>query len=203
MEKLLDTLASGIHDARNQLMIAESQLSERERQHGIDLGEARQAIENAAGRLTRLLAAYRLMQHDVRLALQPCRIDELCSEAALTQRHLFHASGLKLTVNCQVFDEWVCARDLVADMLNNALQNACRHARSEVRLNADIVADGLCLRIADDGPGFTELPPQTTGSGLLLAARLAELHRRGERQGRLELANGGPLGGAVFALTLP
>lgn len=203
MEKLLDTLASGIHDARNQLMIAESQLSERERQHGIDLGEARQAIENAAGRLTRLLAAYRLMQHDVRLALQPCRIDELCSEAALTQRHLFHASGLKLTVNCQVFDEWVCARDLVADMLNNALQNACRHARSEVRLDADIVADGLCLRIADDGPGFAELPPQTTGSGLLLAARLAELHRRGERQGRLELANGGPLGGAVFALTLP
>lgn len=203
MEKLLDTLASGIHDARNQLMIAESQLSERERRHGIDLGEARLAIENAAGRLTRLLTAYRLMQHDARLALQPCRIDELCAEAALTQHSLFAARDLELTVNCRVFDEWVCARDLVADMLNNALQNACRHARQRVRLQATVNAGELCLRIEDDGPGFARIPPPATGSGLLLASRLAELHRRGERRGCLELANGGELGGAVFSLTLP
>lgn len=203
MEKLLDTLASGIHDSRNQLLIAESQLSERERQHGIDLGEARQAIENAASRLTRLLAAYRLMQHDARLALQPCRIDELCAEAVLTQRALFAASGLELTLDCQVLDEWVCARDLVADMLNNALQNASRHARRQVRLSAVSSADGLCLLVEDDGPGFAQLPPQATGSGLLLAGRLAELHQRGQRHGHLQLSNGGRLGGAVFALTLP
>ncbi|WP_371323775.1 HAMP domain-containing sensor histidine kinase [Dechloromonas sp. ZY10] len=203
MEKLLDTLASGIHDARNQLLIAESQLAERESRHGIDLGEARQAIENAAGRLTRLLTAYRLMQHDARLALQPCRIDELCAEAALTQRSPFAARGLELTVDCQVLDEWVCARDLVADMLNNALQNACRHARQRVRLSARTNADGLQLCVEDDGPGFSELPPQTTGSGLLLAGRLAELHRRSERHGHLQLSNGGRLGGAVFTLTLP
>jgi signal transduction histidine kinase len=203
MEKLLDTLASGIHDARNQLLIAESQLADQERAHGIDLGDARQAIENAASRLTRLLTAYRLMQQDVRLGLQPCRVDELCEEAVLTQRHLFRAAGIELALNCTVFEEWVCARDLVADMLNNALQNACRHARRQVRFTATADADGLCLRIEDDGPGFRELPPQTTGSGLLLAGRLAVLHRRGDRHGHLDLSNGGPLGGAVFSLTLP
>ena len=50
MHRLLDVLASGVHDAKNQLFAAESMVAAVEAAHGVDLGEARYAIEAAAGR---------------------------------------------------------------------------------------------------------------------------------------------------------
>ena len=55
MQRLLDILASGVHDAKNQLFVAESIIAAAERTHGVDLAEARYAIEAAAGRLSRTL----------------------------------------------------------------------------------------------------------------------------------------------------
>ncbi len=48
MHTLLDVLASGVHDAKNQLFVAESLIAAAEAKHGIELGEARYAIEPAA-----------------------------------------------------------------------------------------------------------------------------------------------------------
>ena len=202
MQHLLDTLASGIHDAKNQLFIAESLIAASEAKHGLDLGEARYAIEAAAGRLSRTLAAYRLMRRGARLAVVPCIVADLCREVALAQKQHLAQAGIALDIDCQVVDEWPLDRDLITDMLNNAVQNAGRFAHSHVVLSAQASADGLCLRVEDDGPGFAELPPRR-GTGLLLAERLAELHRRQDKQGRLQLSNGGPLGGARFELSLP
>lgn len=202
MQHLLDTLASGIHDAKNQLFIAESLIAASEARHGLDLGEARYAIEAAAGRLSRTLNAYHLMRRGAHLAVVPCIVADLCREVALAQeRHLAQA-GIALDIDCQVVDEWPLDRDLLTDMLNNAVQNAGRFARSRVVLSALSTPDGLCLRVEDDGPGFAELPPRR-GTGLLLAERLAELHVRHARPGRLQLDNGGALGGARFELRLP
>ena len=53
MQKLLDILASGIHDTKNQLFVTESLIAAAEQQHGINLGEARYALEAAAQRLSR------------------------------------------------------------------------------------------------------------------------------------------------------
>ena len=136
----LDLLASGIHDAKNQLFSAETLIAAAEARHGIDLGEARFAIQAAAGRLNQTLAAYRQLRHETRIALIPTVVDELCEEAALDQRH--------------------------------------------------------------DGPGFAQLPPGS-GTGLLLAAALAEMHVRQGRHGSLTLSNDSALGGAGFTLRLP
>lgn len=52
MHTLLDVLASGVHDAKNQLFVAESLITAAETQYGVELGEARYAIEAAASRLS-------------------------------------------------------------------------------------------------------------------------------------------------------
>jgi len=205
MHQLLDALASGVHDAKNQLFFAEAQIAAAEAKHGIDLGEARYAIEAVAGRLSRTLAAYRLLRDDARIALLPTVVADLCDEIALDQRRHLAQAGIALDVVCSVRDEWPLDRDLVTDVINNAVQNAGRHARSRIVLEARIDGDTLVFRVEDDGPGFADL--QQRGTGLVVAERIARLHARGGRQGSLTLTNGGVsdggLGGAVFVLRLP
>ena len=202
MQTLIDILASGVHDTKNQLFLAESLLSAAEATHGIDLGEARYAIEAAATRLNRTLAAYRLLREGAGLSIVPAVVGDLIEEIALEQRAHLGKLGISLEIDCPVVDEWALDRDLVADMLNNAIQNAARFAKQRIRLAARIDDNSLLLSVDDDGPGFNPLPP-TTGVGLQLAARLAELHVRRNQRGSLSLSNAGPLGGACYVLRLP
>lgn len=202
MDKLLDILASGIHDAKNQMFVAESLIAATEAQHGIALGEARYAIEAAADRLSRTLAAYRLLRHSAAPAVTPVIVSDLCAEVALAQKSHLARQNIELTVDCPLADEWPLDRDLVSDMLNNAVQNAGRFARRAVRLSARRDGDGLVLAVEDDGPGFASLPP-AAGVGLTVAERLALLHVRQGRQGSLRLDNSASLGGARFELRLP
>ena len=202
MQRLLDVLASGVHDTKNQLFFAEAQIAEAEAKHGLDLSEARYAIETAATRLSRTLTAYHLLRNDATLAVVPVVVADLCDEVVLDQRkHLGHA-GIELSHECSVRDEWPLDRDLITDVLNNAIQNAGRHARSRVHLDARLDAGWLVFSVEDDGPGFATLPP-ACGTGLTVAHRLAFLHRRQERDGSLHLSNGASLGGARFELRLP
>lgn len=202
MQNLLDILASGIHDAKNQLFQAEAQLVTAESKHGIDLGEARYGIESAARRLSQTLVAYRLVRHDAPLAVQSTIVGDLLEEVVLGQRRHLAAQDLSLEIDCQVFDPWPLDRDLVTDMLNNAIQNAARFACQRIRLSAIESDNGLRLRVEDDGPGFANLPP-ASGTGLKLAKTLAALHVRHERKGHLQLNNESTLGGACFELWLP
>ena len=202
MHKLLDILASGVHDAKNQLFIAESMIAASEAAQGIAMGEARYAIESAANRLSRTLAAYHLLRHDASAAVMPSIVSDICDEVLLAQQKHLALRNIALTADCIVLDEWPLDRDLITDMLNNAVQNAGRYARRAVRLSAAIDDGWLCLCVEDDGPGFATLPPEQ-GTGLMVAERLARLHAHHGRQGKLRLDNGSTLGGARFELRLP
>ncbi len=202
MHRLLDILASGVHDAKNQLFIAESMIATSEAEHGIVMSEARYAIEAAASRLSRTLTAYHLLRHDAAAAVSPAIVADLCDEVMLAQKKHLAFRSISLTVDCSVLDEWPLDRDLITDMLNNAVQNAGRYARQSVRLSAATDDGWLCLCVEDDGPGFATLPPEQ-GTGLMVAERLARLHTRRDRQGSLRLSNDSALGGARFELRLP
>ncbi len=202
MQKLLDVLASGIHDSKNQLFLAESLVAAHESQCHADLGEVRLAIENAAARLTRSLVAYRLLRDGAQLAIVPVIVSDLLDEVALAQGPHLAKQQLALVVDCPVPDAWPLDRDLIADLLNNAVQNACRYARQQIRLSATLDGDTLRLRVDDDGVGFAQLPP-ASGLGLLLAERIVSLHQHRERHGQLRLGNDGPLGGAWLEIELP
>ena len=206
MQRLLDVLASGVHDTKNQLFFAEAQIAEAEAKHGLDLSEARYAIETAATRLSRTLTAYHLLRNDATLAVVPVVVADLCDEVVLDQRkHLGHA-GIELSHECSVRDEWPLDRDLITDVLNNAVQNAGRHARSRVHLRAWNDGENLCFRVEDDGEGYAD-PDGGRSTGLIVAERVASLHERQGRCGSMHLANGqaagGDLGGAIFELRLP
>lgn len=202
MQKLLNVLASGIHDAKNQLFVAESLISEAENRHGIDLAEARYALESAANRMNRMLTTYQIMRHESCLSLAPVIVSDLCAEIALDQRAHLSRQDIALELDCQTADAWPLDRDIVTDMLNNAVQNAGRHARRRIQLSARQCGEMLIFCVDDDGPGFALLPP-ANGTGLLLAAELARMHVRQGRSGSLALSNDSPLGGARFELQLP
>lgn len=99
--------------------------------------------------------------------------------------------------------------------LRNLADNAVRHSRSEVRIDARVVGSDVVIRVIDDGPGvaaddaerifkrFVRLDEARTrdaggsGLGLAIASEIADNH-----QGTIQLvASSSP--GATFELTLP
>jgi hypothetical protein len=210
----VDVIASGIHDAKNGMFDALARIgaamqSIREGEAALALpvlSETERAVSAAAERLSKLLSAYRLARHENPVAMVPVDMRGLVEDVLIRvgTRH----GDIALDSICHCDGAWVCDRELVADSLVNALQNALRHARSRVRLEAEEGGGWLRLTVADDGPGFpAELPAHADGTrsgvGLFIARRIARLHVRHGRHGQLALSNGGPLGGAVFQLSLP
>lgn len=205
--KVLDILTSGVHDAKNQLFLAESLIVQAEAKHGIALDEVRFAIEQAASRLSRTLVAYKLRRHaGGALSISMVYVADLLEEAAIVNlphcRHL----GVSFTFECSVSQSWPLDQELVLDILSNAIQNASRFARTSVHASADIEDGFLLLRVEDDGPGFATPDIDhmaELGVGLSVARDLAHQHESHGKHGRVQLSNGGRLGGGVFEMRLP
>lgn len=106
--------------------------------------------------------------------------------------------------------------DMAAQLLGNLLDNACRHARTTIRMEAAADEKEVVLRVRDDGPGvpadraktlfqrFVQLDrPKAgagykgTGLGLAICQEIARVNG-----GRIWLEPPGA-GGAVFGFALP
>ena len=108
-------------------------------------------------------------------------------------------------------------RELVASVISNVLTNAIRYAGHALLIGIEEDGEQLIISVNDDGPGYPErmlerqqdyiqgLDASTgsTGLGLYFAARIAALHERNGVTGRIEISNGGALGGGLFRLYLP
>lgn len=216
----VDVIASGIHDSKNGLFDALARIGAaiQSIKAGTPndalpvLEETEQAVLSAAERLSKLLSAYSLARHENPVAMVPVDVRELIEDVII--RVGANHGALAIESSCRCNDPWICDRELVADCMVNAVQNALRHARSRVRVEAEVSAGWLRLTVADDGPGFPDTLPShrngtQSGVGLFIARRIAHLHERHNRKGELTLSNGnggsagGDLGGAVFQLTLP
>lgn len=204
----VDVLASGIHDAKNRLFEAQILLDQAEQATPLSLADARVAITGAATRLSRTLVAYRLLRDQQPMSIMPVSVLQLLEDVQLTVRTQYERAGRSLNVAAAYHGEWPLDRTLVADVLVNALQNACRYAQSEVRLEVMRANGHLRMLVNDDGPGYPEvgreaLPEGRSGLGLFISRQIAGLHRRKGAYGCLSLENGGPLGGALFDLSIP
>jgi signal transduction histidine kinase len=95
-------------------------------------------------------------------------------------------------------------------VLDNLLENACRHGGSRVRMAVEQVNGGGRLTVDDDGPGVPDTereqvferfsrggPGAGSGLGLAIVAQQARLHGGDAR------AEDSPLGGARFVVDLP
>ncbi len=198
--------AAVIHDVKNQLAELALRLGERD-----DAQQEMVIAMTAARRLSEMLLLIR--QESELLSANPDSVDtaDFLAILAAEYRELFPALEFETdTGGAPAFAFFDDA--LVRLALSNAVHNACRSARSRVRLAA-LERDGmLALEVADDGPGYPEAMLENrgdtptaassrgTGLGLYLARKIAELHKLDGRHGRIELGNDG---GAVFRMYLP
>ena len=106
---------------------------------------------------------------------------------------------------------WPFEREDMLELLGNLLDNACKWARSRVRLEWQVTEQGLLLSVEDDGPGISEADRQRVlqrgvrldeavtghGLGLDIVGDLVEVYN-----GDLQLQKS-PLGGLAVQVHLP
>lgn len=206
MRDEIDVLASAIHDAKNQLFYAETAAAEIEFRENVDLSAVRGAIDQAGNRLLRALTFYRVLTDGVSLGITPVAVCSILEDGLAVCAAQLGQFGVEVDFDCTVNEVWPLDRDLIVDLISNAAQNAARHARSRIRVAAEVCEGALLFTVEDDGPGFASLDLAEIhrhGTGLYVAQRIAYLHVRDGRHGEVRLRNHGRLDGAVFELRLP
>lgn len=167
-------------------------------------------------KMIQMLSLFRFAQgpYVIDIAYRP--VEELIEEVVAEAKPLLGARSIAASSDVEAGLCWFFDRDLAAGVLNNAIHNALQCAKSEIRLSVAVENGFLAIRVEDDGDGFPQkilenggsmksldLSGGKTGLGLYFSSVCARLHTNKDKTGRIELSNGGNLGGAVFTLLLP
>jgi K+-sensing histidine kinase KdpD len=170
------------------------------------------------GMLVQLLGLYKLGVNQLPLRPGYQEVEDfICAQLA---RHdeVLHSRSIAARCEVEEFDLMgFFDQELLGSVVANVIANSIRYARSALLISAREEDGQLLLSINDDGVGYpTAMLDQqadyvlglnqssgSTGLGLYFAARIAELHERNGVRGRIELRNGGPLGGGEFRIYLP
>jgi len=195
-----------VHDVKNRL----AELALRLERQG-NAGAETSLVLEACTRLTELLLALRSQSGQLQANVDSASPSDMIRELVAEYRAMF--AGIDITedgTNAPLFAFYDVS--LVRLALANAMHNACRHARSAVRVSAYSDAGFLVFEIRDDGTGFPDnilqhaldvpLPVSQTGTGLglWLAREIAAQHQLQDRHGDVQLQNAG---GACFRMRLP
>jgi signal transduction histidine kinase len=168
-------------------------------------------------KLVQLLAIYRIDAAHYEPDIDYRPVVEFIQDQLAESGPLAEARGILLEAGVAEDVAWVFDRDLVGGVIANALHNALSYARHRIRLSARLQEGFLVIAVSDDGDGY---PPDIlslngaesgqidfksgrTGLGIMFCAIAAAAHHNKETRGRIQLGNGGPLGGANFELWLP
>jgi len=214
-------IAASAHDAKNSLGVVLESLDELAEQLdgngalGSRVGELRNQVGRVGTTLARILTLYRIgaERYPLDLAVQP--VCDIIEEAVLAYRSALAARGLEVELDCPALLTACFDAQLVGGVIADALHNACRFARSRVRISAAAEGKGVAIRVEDDGAGVggkaadpdadgeRGFATPSTGLGTGFAALVAQLHRHGERCGSVSLDNASRYGGARWELVLP
>jgi signal transduction histidine kinase len=145
--------------------------------------------------------------------LPHARCSVLTCVQGLTRTLLTIHAGRGLAINVDVPPEHFIRgqQEDLEDMLGNLMENACKWARSQIKVKSAMENDTIVITVDDDGPG---LPPSMrdrvlqrgvradesapgSGLGLAIVRELAELY-----EGTIALENS-PMGGLRASLRLP
>ncbi|MBD9425954.1 sensor histidine kinase [Pseudomonas sp. PDM15] len=217
-------IASTVHDMKNSLaMLGQAhahwlaQLPE-ELRGGSERGVIEYEFARLNGMLVQLLGLYKLGVNQLPLRPGYQEVEDfICAQLA---RHdeVLHSRSIAARCEVEEFDLMgFFDQELLGSVVANVIANSIRYARSALLISAREEDGQLLLSINDDGVGYpTAMLDQqadyvlglnqssgSTGLGLYFAARIAELHERNGVRGRIELRNGGPLGGGEFRIYLP
>ena len=131
---------------------------------------------------------------------------------------LLASNHILLDTDCDPALAWRYDEDLVIGVLGQAISNALDHARGRIRVSARELDGWLEWLVEDAGPGYPpavlavqgrpaeqgiDFHTNSTGLGLYFAGQVAGMHKRHDRQGMMQIENGGTYGGGCFVLRLP
>lgn len=217
-------IASTVHDMKNSL----STLTRAHTQWLARLPDAQRdtpengVIEyefaNLNGMLVQLLGLYKLGVNQLPLRPDYHELDDFIEAQLAHQQEVLDSRGITARVEIDdlsplgFFD-----RELIGSVVANIIVNAIRFAQGNILVTVGDEQGQLKISINDDGPGYPAylIEHQTdyvsginqgsgsTGLGLYFASNIARLHARNGVHGRIEIANGGALGGGLFSLFLP
>lgn len=216
-------LASSVHDMKNSVSMLsaslEKMLAEVDPQASaaaLEMAHMLFEVRRVNGNLTQLLTLYKLGERLYPFDPQACSIAQLALELESQNRSLLASRGMTLYIDAPTELIWHFDEDLVAGMLNHAINNAIRYTHDKIHLAFAVREGCLEIRVEDNGAGYPETllaAPEasqgvdfrsgSTGLGLYFAREVAALHRHRDRHGTVRLENGGALGGGCFILTLP
>ncbi|MDO3386406.1 sensor histidine kinase [Gilvimarinus sp. SDUM040013] len=217
-------LASSVHDMKNSvgmLLQTIEELSASTSPDNYDQAKQLSVLGYEAarinGELIQLLALYRVQNQRMLVQLEECYIDDVIHDQLARNDILFRSRNILVDVDCSEDICWYVDSELLGGVVNNVLVNAARYCESHIKIAAWIECDELHLAVADDGRGYPEFmlaspnaardsvsfSDGSTNLGLLFAREIANLHRRGDRHGRIALKNAGLLKGGQIEVILP
>lgn len=222
---MADFLASSVHDMKNSLAVMADYLEAAlawAPDHTAPLyrqtSQALYETQRINDRLIQLLALYKIQQDFYPFEQREQNLADLACDALTRITKLAQARGITLEYECaDTLLGWI-DYELILGVVVQALHNALHYTRDSVHcLITESPSGGIEIRVEDNGPGFPEFLLRQgdahvlgvsfakggTGLGLYFAKIVADLHRNGERRGRIQLENGGRLGGGCFRLELP
>jgi len=217
-------LASSVHDMKNSLGMLLNTLADVMTQYPPQNdahAKSYAILEYEAARinseLIQLLSLYRLDHDKVRAHIDECCVVDILNEQIARNHGLLQTRAIKLELECDEALMGYFDSDLVGGVINNILVNCARYCRQKLKLSAQQTAEGVCITIEDDGPGYPEdmlnastfaeaRPYFTSGRphlGLMFANKVALMHKNKSLQGFIRLSNDSSLGGGSFRLFLP
>lgn len=166
------------------------------------------AAEGASPALRRQAAGLRERLVALTLLMAGLAPRDLCTETC-SAAEIWHeiraglmSPAFPVELDCEDPPLFACDPRRLVPALEAGLDNALRHARTQVRVSVQAWDGGVRWCIDDDGPGPGVPGPASTGLGLRLARAVAGAHVRHGRAGRAGL-EANPQGGARFVLWLP
>ncbi len=220
-------LAASVHDMKNSigmLVHLVDELSAELDQTNPRCGQLQFEAARLNNYLIQLMTLYKLEQQQYRFSQDEVYLDEFIEDLVLMNQPLLAPRGVVIEQQVPSDLSWDFDAALVQGVLGNILTNLIRYANGKVQVtaenvqvSADTAAEGLVIRVEDDGRGFPErmlgrlegeamgvdFISGSTGFGLYFAVKVAAAHQREGRSGEVRLSNGGSLGGGCFELYLP
>ncbi|KWT02475.1 histidine kinase [Pseudomonas syringae pv. broussonetiae] len=217
-------IASTVHDMKNSLATLTQAHSEwlaklsGQQRDMPEQGVIDYEFANLNGMLVQLLGLYKLGVNQLPLRPDYHELDDFIEAQLAHHQDVLASRGI--AARYQIDDMSPLGffdRELVGSVVGNIIVNAIGFAREQIVISIGEEGGQLKITLNDDGPGYPAylIERQTeyvqginqgsgsTGLGLYFAAHIARLHVRNGMRGRIEIANGGVLGGAMFSIYLP
>jgi two-component system sensor histidine kinase SenX3 len=218
-------VAGTVQDAKNSMGLLLERVEEVSDRYPHDPATQRNAIDvryevqRINAKLVALLTLYKLDQQRHAVGISPQSVCGLLDEALLTHRSSFETRGITVELECPDSLTGYIDFSLISGVINDALNNALRYARSRASVVAVAEDSGIAIYIEDDSAGFPQSLIQTAalpssdrglafissglGLGLFFAEIITGMHRRGDRSGWVTVDNNGRWGGGRFGIHLP